>query len=63
MQTAGGDVQKMGSILVFSLIIAIVFTLIVVPHYPNLSKKKKVQEEVKRNKGAEYIGVFALFGS
>ena len=50
----------MGSILVFSLIIAIVFTLIVVPHYPNLSKKKKVQEEVKRNKGAEYIGVFAL---
>lgn len=46
----------MGSIFVFSLIVAIIFTLIIVPFTTYQSKEKKAQ----RNKTAEYIIVFTL---
>ncbi|MBS4223943.1 hypothetical protein [Lederbergia citrea] len=50
----------MGSIIGFSLMVAIVFTLIIVPFTTNQPKNKKGQKGVRRNQAAEYIGVFVL---
>ncbi|MEK3889144.1 hypothetical protein [Bacillus sp. FSL K6-3431] len=49
----------MGSIFIFSIIVSIVFTLIVIPIKPK--QAKKVKEAVKRNISAEYISVTVLF--
>lgn len=46
----------MGSVFIFSLIVAIIFTLIIVPFTSFQSKEKKVQQ----NKAAAYIVVFTL---